>query len=170
MILTLNEVTMPKAPPQPAIVVTAPTAEAAQRQYWRHVANRACLAILADQRHPVLTARQGTTTPTRGSEHPPRSQIGSDVFHVRVEPILINETVTDWLQLDLLVKPTRPGNVLTLAVLRDWPSPATTEPLFKYRSHLKTFERRTGLSGDMVYLFQMLLWPHAQTMLDATSV
>ncbi|MDP9763857.1 hypothetical protein [Deinococcus enclensis] len=169
MTLTRHEVTMPKAPPQPAIVVTAPNAEAAQRQYWRHVANRACLAILADQRHPVLTARQGRTDPTRGPNHPPRPIIGGDVFQVRAEPIQINDTVTDWLSFDLLVQPTRPGNILTLAVLRDWPAPTTTEPLFKYRNHLNTFERRTGLSGDMVYLFEMLLWPHAQEMLDAMT-
>ena len=165
------EVTMPKAPPQPAIVVAAPNSEAAQRQYWRHVANRAALAILADQRHPVLTAQHGSTNPTRGPEHPPRPTIGSDVFRVRAEPIQIElpgQTLqTDWLTLDMLVRPTRPGNVLTLATFRDWPTPQSPDVLFKYRSHLKTLERRTGLSGDIVYLFQMLLWPHARDMLDA---
>ena len=169
MTLTCHEVTMPTAPPQPAIVVTAPNAEAAQRQYWRHVANRACLAILADQRHPVLSARQGRTDPTRGPNHPPRPIIGGDVFQVRVEPIQINDTLTDWLSFDLLVQPTRPGNILTLAVLRDWPTPQSGDVLFRYDSHRQQLRPKPGLSGDMVYLFEMLLWPHAEEMLDAMT-
>lgn len=157
---------MPKHEP-PRIHVTASTREAAQRQYWRHVANRACLAILADQRHPVLTARQGSTDSTRPPQEAPHPGPGTDLYRVRVEPIQINDTETDWLQFDLLAEPTRPGNVLTLATLRDWPAPQSTEVLFRYWSARQQLVRRDGLSGDIVYLFEILLWPHAEEMLWA---
>lgn len=166
MALTCREAVVPTPPD---IVVTASSPEAAQRQYWRHVANRACLAILADHRHPALTARPGRPGATRGPNQPPRPVPGSNVFYVRAEPIQINDAVTRHLSLNLLVQPTQPGNILTLAALRDWPAATTTEPVFKYRSHLQTFERRTGITGDVIYLFELLLWPHAQDLLNAMT-
>lgn len=160
---------MPKT--EPRIIVTASNREAAQRQYWRHVANRACLAILADVREPVLTARQGSTHPTRGPEAPPRPSIGTDTFKVRAEPIQIEmqgQTIqTDWLEIDLLVRPSNPANILTLAVLRDWATPQSGDVLFRYDSHRQQLRPKSGLSGDVVYLFEMLLWPHADELLEA---
>lgn len=166
---------MPKY--EPRIIVTASSREAAQRQYWRHVANRACLAILADQRHPVLTARQGSTDSTRPPQEPPRPGIGTDLFRVRAEPIQIEipgtETIqTDWLDIDLLVQPDllSEGNRLTLMCLRDWPAPQSAEVLFRYDSTNRTLARRSGLSGDVVYLFEMLLYPWAAVMLDVMGL
>lgn len=158
----------------PHIIVTASTREIAQRQYWRHVANRACLSILADTRLPLLTARQGTTDSTRGPEHPPRPGVGGDVFRVRAEPIEIQmpgETLqTDWLELDMLVRPTRPGNVLTLACVRDWLTPQSGDVLFRYDRQRRQLRPRPGLSGDVVYLFEILLYPHAGHLLAVMGI
>lgn len=162
---------MPKT--EPRIIVKVPSREAAQRQYWRHVANRACLALLADQRHPILTARQGSTKSTRPPLEPPRPGVGSDVFRVRAEPIQIElpgETLqTDWLELDMLVKPEllSQGNRLTLEVLREWPAPKSSEVLFRYWETRHQLVRRDGLSGDVVYLFEILLYPFAADLLEA---
>jgi hypothetical protein len=152
------------------MTVKVPNREAAQRQFWRHVANRTCLAVLADARYPASTPRPGTDS-TRPPLEAPRAPVGSDVFRVRAEPIGIQLagqlTQTQPLELAVLVWPRTPGTRLTLATLRDWPTPETTEPLFRYRAHHQTFERRTGLSGDIVYLFETLLAPHAAELLGA---
>lgn len=156
--------------------VAVPTSPAAQRQFWRHVANRLCLAILADARQPVLTAHTGSASSTRGPDAPPRPQIGSDVFEVRAESIELQIGtgrvihVTDPLAFQVLVTPgVLPGLAqrLALETLRDWPTPTTTEPLFPYMRDRQQFRVRPGLSGGMVTLFEVLLEPHARRLLSA---
>ncbi|MBI0447196.1 hypothetical protein [Deinococcus sp. DB0503] len=162
--------------PLPALRVVVPTEQAAQRQFWRHVANRLCLAILADAREPLLTARTGSTDPTRAPNAEPRTPVGSDVFRVQVESIELQVgssrivRVTEPLDFPFLVHPSLlPGVAqrLALATLRGWPAPTTTEPLFPYMRDRQQFRVRPGLSGDMVALFETLLAPHAALLLDA---
>lgn len=58
--------------PLPALRVVVPTEQAAQRQFWRHVANRLCLAILADAREPLLTAHPIQQVRLRRADRYPR--------------------------------------------------------------------------------------------------
>ncbi|WP_339098289.1 hypothetical protein WDJ50_18600 (plasmid) [Deinococcus sp. VB142] len=157
------------------VVVGARTPRAAQREYWRHVANRACLAILADHRLPAVPARPSapsTTPPT----NPPRPPVGGDVFLVQAEAIQLtisgSLTQTQPLALEMVVNPEHLSLAarLSLQTLREWPTPQTIDPLFKYRRSTFGFERRAGLSGDMIMLFEELLRPHAAEMLWAMGL
>ncbi|WP_288404931.1 hypothetical protein, partial [uncultured Deinococcus sp.] len=116
---------------------------------------------------PSLTVPY-TTTPPDG---PPRVLPGGDVFRVRVDPLGIavagRVITTPRFDFDLPVRPEGEGAQVTLRTLRGWPAPTTAEPLFRYRSNLRQLARRDGLSGDMVALFEALLAPYAQTLLDA---
>lgn len=158
-------------PPLPRLRVRVPDREAAQRQLWRHAANRLCLSILADVRLPAdlprLTVPASTTAPTE----PPRTPLGGDVFRVRAEPLEIvlggRTLTTAPLVLPVRVAPTGQGARLTLATLRDWPAQLTPEPLFRFDSHRGLLRPKPGLSGDMVALFEGLLAPHARDLLDA---
>ncbi|WP_394649451.1 hypothetical protein [uncultured Deinococcus sp.] len=166
---TLDALTDPPAPPQ--LIVVVPDHAAALRQLWRHVANRACLAILADARLPTgspsLTVPH-TTTPPDG---PPRVLPGGDVFRVRVDPLGIAVAgriiTTPRLDIDLPVRPEGEGAQVTLRTLRGWPAPKTPDPLFRYWAVRRQLVRRDGLSGDVVALFETLLAPYARTLLDA---
>ncbi len=160
----------------PTLRLAVPASQAAQRQYWRHVANRLALAILADAREPILTARTGSTNPTRAPSAPPRAPVGSDVYLLRAEPVELHLTatraviITEPLMLRVFVHPgVLPGVAqrLALATLREWPTPTTTEPLFPYMRDRQQFRVRPGLSGDMVALFETLLAPHAADLLAA---
>lgn len=160
-----------QSPPQPRLTVQATDHAAAQRQLWRHVVNRAALAILADARLPDALPPLTVPASTRPPEDAPRIPLGGDRYRVRAEPIgiTLGGTLRRTLPLDLIVwvAPTSPGNRLTLATLRDWPAPQTTEPLFRYDSHRGQLRPRPGLSGDMVALFEVLLAPHARELLAA---
>lgn len=165
---------MPELSP-PAIIIAVPDRDSAQRQFWRHVANRACLSILADNRCPFWTPPQHSADPTRPPQHAPRTPPGGDLFEVRVDTIQLTlgaspPILTTPLTLLMLVALTGEGNRLTLAALRDWPAPKTAEPLFRYWDTRRQLVRRDGLSGDVVYLFEMLLAPHAAELLNAMGI
>lgn len=157
------------------VVIGARTPQAAQREYWRHVANRACLAILADSRLPAVPPRPvaPSSTPPSG---PPRPVVGGDVFLVQAEAIQLTIsgklTQTQPLTLEMRVDPAQlsvPAR-LSLQTLREWPTPQTVDALFKYRRGTFGFERRRGLSGDMITLFEELLRPHAAELLGALGL
>ncbi|WP_293913721.1 hypothetical protein [Deinococcus sp.] len=155
----------------PHLRLIAATGPAAQRQYWRHVANRLALSVLADSRELPLRA-PGAADSTQPPHEAPRVQVGTDVFLVRVEPVMYSVAsarpiTTAPLRLRLHVLPDALMDRLQLQALRAWPPQTTTEPLFRYHCARQRLVTRDGLSGDMVALFERLLAPHAGEMLRA---
>jgi hypothetical protein len=161
-------------PPVPEIQLKVAIRRAAQEQYGRHVANRLCLAILADRRTPIGEAQLTSTHSTRGRDQTVGRKAGDDFFYTRVEPVqlLYGERIilTSPLSLKVWVKPEAEGSRLTLAMLRTWPTPKTPEVLYRYRRDLQSLERKPGLSGDLVHLFAELLKPHQAEMLRAMNL
>lgn len=160
-----------ESPPLPEILLRAPTRRTAIELYWKHVANRLCLAILADHRTPLGEAKLTFVHSTRGRDQAGSKPVGSDVFFVKAEPVQIlygeRTLITAPLRLKVLVRPEGEASIRTLATLRTWSTPRTTDVLYRYRRDLQAFERKAGLSGDIVYLFEELLRPHASEMLTA---
>ena len=148
----------------PKIQLQVATQRTAQEQYWRHVANRTCLAILADHRTPLGTAPLTMIPSTRGRDQAGSKQAGSKVFDVHVEPVqfLYQERtiITAPLRLKVLVAPSGEASMRTLATLRTWPPPQSPQVLFRYGRERRQLIRKDGLSGDVVFLFEQLLKPH----------
>lgn len=168
--LYAQEARLPTYTP-PHLQLIAATGPAAQRQYWRHVANRACLALLADTRELPLRVPSAADS-TEPPDEAPRVQVGTDVFLVRVEPVMYSiasarPITTAPLRLRLHVLPDALMDRLQLQTLRAWPPQSSTEPLFRYHRAQQRLVTRDGLSGDMVALFERLLAPHAGEMLRA---
>ena len=151
-------------PTQPKIQLQVATQRTAQEQYWRHVANRTCLAILADHRTPLGMARLTKIPSTRGRDQAGSKRAGSEVFDVHVEPVQFScgerMIITAPLRLEVLVAPSGEANVRTLASLRMWPTPQSAQVLFRYGRERRQLIRKDGLSGDVVFLFEQLLKPH----------
>ena len=161
-------------PPIPEIQLKVAIRRAAQEQYGRHVANRLALAILADNRTPLGEGQLTFTHSTRGRDQAPSKKAGGDIFYTKVEPVQLlygeRTIVTSPLSLKVLVKPEAEGSRVTLATLRTWPTPKTPEVLYRYRRDLLSLERKPGLSGDLVYLFEELLKPHRVELLRAMNL
>ena len=151
-------------PTQPKIQLQVATQRTAQEQYWRHVANRTCLAILADHRTPLGTAPLTMISSTRGRDQAGSKRAGSEVFDVHVEPVQLlyqeRTIITAPLRLKVLVAPSGEASVRTLATLRTWPTPPSPQVLFRYGQERRQLIRKDGLSGDVVFLFEELLKPH----------
>lgn len=155
------------------MIIEVATHEAAQRQFWRHVANRACLAILADARVPLIRvgAAQGTKPPQTV-----KNVVGAEVYVVKAESIeikidnLTNKTQPIEIEVAINTNILSRGSIMTLDTIKMWSTPKTPEILFKYWSTRKQLVRREGLSGDVIYLFEELLRPHAKEILNALSL
>ena len=61
----------------PEIQLKVAIRRAAQEQYGRHVANRLCLAILADNRTPLGAGQLTFTHSTRGRDQAPSKKAGT---------------------------------------------------------------------------------------------
>ena len=164
----------PATPAPPDIVLRAPIRRTAIELYRKHVMNRMGLAILADSRTPLGEAKLTFMPSTRGRDQAGSKPVGSDVFVVKVEPVQLlygeRTIITAPLHLKVLVMPEGEASRVTLATLRTWPTPRTTEVLYRYRRDLQTFERKAGLSGDMVHLFEELLRPHQAKLMSALNL
>jgi len=158
-------------PTQPKIQLVVATQRTAQEQYWRHVANRTCLAILADDRMPLGIERLTVVHSTRARNQAGSKRAGSDVFFVEAEPVQIlyqeRTIMTAPLRLKVLVAPGGEASVRTLATLRTWPTPRTPQVLFRYAQDQRQLIRKNGLSGDVVFLFEQLLEPHKKQLWGA---
>lgn len=160
--------------PLPEISLRAHIRRTAIELYWKHVANRTCLSILADNRTPLGKAKLTFVHSTRGRDQAGSKKAGSDVFFVKAEPVQIlygeRTVITAPLHLEVRVLPKGEASIQTLATLRTWPTPRSTDVLYRYRRDLQAFERKAGLSGDMVYLFEELLRPHRAELLAALQL
>ena len=163
-----------ESPPLPEIQLKVAIRRAAQDQYGRHVANRLALAILADNRTPLGEGQLTFTHSTRGRDQAPSKKAGGDIFYTKVEPVQLlygeRTILTSPLSLKVRVKPESEGGRITLATLRTWPAPKTPEVLYRYRRDLQSLERKPGLSGDLVHLFEELLKPHRVELLRAMNL
>ena len=161
-------------PPVPEIQLKVAIRRAAQEQYGRHVANQLALAILADNCTPLGAGQLTFTHSTRGRDQAPSKKAGGDIFYTKVEPVQLlygeRAILTSPLSLKVRVKPEAEGSRLTLATLRTWPTPKTPEVLYRYRRDLLSLERKPGLSGDLVHLFEELLRPHRVELLRAMNL
>lgn len=160
--------------PAPEIQLKVAIRRAAQEQYGRHVANRLCLAILADNRTPFGQDQLTLTRSTRGRDQAGSKKAGGNIFYVKIEPVGLlygeRRILTSPLSLKVLVNPEAEGSRVTLATLRTWPTPKTPEVLYRYRRDLQSLERKPGLSGDLVHLFEGLLKPHQAELLRAMNL
>lgn len=161
-------------PPIPEIQLKVAIRRAAQEQYGRHVADRLCLAILADNCMPLGEGQLTFAHSTRGRDQAPSKKAGGDIFYTKVEPVQLlygeRTIVTSPLSLKVRVKPESEGGRITLATLRTWPTPKTPEVLYRYWRDLQSLERKPGLSGDLVHLFEELLKPHRVELLRAMNL
>lgn len=78
--------------------------------------------------------------------------------------------ITAPLRLKVLRTPSGEASVQTLATLRTWSTPPSPQMLFRYRPELMRLVRQDGLSGDVVFLFEQLLKPHAAQLWPAIQL
>lgn len=158
--------------PTPELLIRVPSRDAALLQFRRHIINRLALALLADQRLEFVTAPRLSTDPTRPPQHAPAFGPRPDLYDVRVDSLAVQLPgvcfETDPLRLTVWAHPEMLPNAstrLSLAAFQgrgthDGFQTTSTEPIYRYRPDRGQLRRRDGLSGDVVYLFQLLLVPH----------
>lgn len=156
----------------PELLIRVPSRDAALLQFRRHIINRLALAILADQRLPLPAAPRLSTNPTRPPLAAPVPGQRSDVYDVRVDPLAVQlpdaSFETDPLRLAVAAHPGTLPNASTRLTLAEfqgrgkYPGFQTTssEPVYRYQAERGQLRRHEGLSGDVIYLFQLLLTPH----------
>lgn len=159
--------------PDNEMLICVPSRDAALLQFRRHITNRLALAILADQRLEFVTAPRISSDATRPPQDAPTFGPRPDVYDVRVDPLAFQLPggvyfETDALRLVVNAHPGLLPNASTRLTLErfqgrwnhDGFQTTSTEPIYSYQAERGQLRRRPGLSGDVAYLFQLLLAPH----------